>query len=52
METIHEILQYNFSFSSFKQSAEKIIPISLSSFIELKINRLDQITEKVGLGAF
>ncbi len=52
METTKEILQFNFSFSSFKQSAEKIVPIGLSSLIELKINRLEQITEEVGLGAF
>jgi hypothetical protein len=52
METINEILQYNFSYSSFKQSAEKIIPIRLSSLIELKINKLEQISQEVGLGAF
>ena len=52
METIQEILQFNISFSSLKQSAEKIIPISLSSLIELKINKLEQITQEVGLGAF
>lgn len=52
METIQEILQFNFSYSSLKQSAEKIIPINLSSFIDLKINKLEQISQEVGLGAF
>ena len=52
MTTTQDILQFHFSQTTLKQSAQKIIPITLSSLIEQKITKLHKITEEVGAKDF
>lgn len=52
MTSIHEILQFNFSPSSFKQSAEKIIPKPLNLLNDHRVDKLNKLTEEVGISSF
>lgn len=52
MQTIQDILQFHFASITFQQSAQKIIPLSLSSLNELRIDKLQKITEDVGASSF
>lgn len=52
MTTTQDILQFHFSPTTLKQSAQKIIPITLSSLNELRIDKLHKITEEVGASSF
>ncbi len=52
MAAIQDILQFHFSTTTFKQSAQKIIPITLSSLNEYRINKLHKITEEIGAKEF
>ncbi|MET3538969.1 EH signature domain-containing protein [Chryseobacterium limigenitum] len=52
MPTSQDILQFHFSPTTFQQSAQKIIPITLSSLNEHRIDKLQKITEEVGAGSF
>ena len=52
MTTSQDILQFHFSSTTLKLSAQKIIPITLSSLIELRIDKLHKITEEVGANSF
>jgi len=52
MTTTQDILQFHFSPTTLKQSAQKIIPITLSSLNELRIDKLHKITEEVGANSF
>jgi hypothetical protein len=52
MTATQDILQFHFSPTNLKQSAQKIIPITLSSLNELRIDKLHKITEEVGANSF
>ena len=48
MATTQDILQFHFSPTTFQQSAQKIIPITLTSLNDRRIDKLQKITEEVG----
>lgn len=50
--TIQDVLQFRFSPANLKQSAQNIIPITLSSLNDHRIDTLQQITDEVGLSSF
>ncbi|WP_312090715.1 EH signature domain-containing protein [Chryseobacterium sp.] len=52
MPTTQDILQFHFSPTTFQQSAQKIIPITLISLNEHRIDKLQKITEEVGASSF
>src|SRR5690606_42126534 len=52
MPTTQDILQFHFSKTTFQQSAEKIIPITLISLNNNRIDKLQKITEEVGSSSF
>jgi len=52
MTTSQDILQFHFSPTTLKQSAQKIIPITLSSLNEHRIDKLHKITQEVGAKDF
>ncbi len=43
MQTIQDILQFHFSPSMFKQSANRIIPIALDTLTDQRIEKLGKI---------
>lgn len=52
MPTIQDILQFYFSPTTFQQSAQKIVPVSLSSLNEHRIDKLQKVIEEVGANSF
>lgn len=52
MLTTQDILKFHFSPTTFQQSAQRIIPIKLTSLNEYRIDKLQKITEKVGASSF
>jgi EH_Signature domain len=52
MLTTQDILQFHFSPATLKQSALKIIPITLSTLNDHRIDKLQKITEEVGATSF
>lgn len=52
MTTTQDILQFHFSPTTLKNSAQKIIPITLSTLNEHRIDKLHKITEEVGAKDF
>lgn len=52
MPTTQDILQFHFSPTTFQQSAEKIIPITIASLNDHRIDKLQKITEEVGASSF
>lgn len=52
MATSQDILQFHFSPTTLKQSAQKIIPITLSTLNEHRIDKLHKISEEVGDNSF
>jgi len=52
MTTSQDILQFHFSPTTLKQAAQKIIPITLSSLNEHRIDKLHKITQEVGAKDF
>jgi hypothetical protein len=52
MPSTQDILQFHFSPTTFQQSAQKIIPISLTLLNEHRIDKLQKIAEEVGAGSF
>ena len=52
MTTSQDILQFHFSSTTLKQSAQKIIPITLSTLNEHRIDKLHKISEEVGTNSF
>ena len=52
MPSIQEILQFNFSPITLNQSAQKIVPITLESLIDLRINKLQSVCDRVGISSF
>ena len=52
MITSQDILQFHFSSTTLKQSAQKIIPITLSTLNEHRIDKLHKISEEVGASSF
>lgn len=52
MTTYQDILQFHFPSTTLKQSAQKIIPITLSTLNEHRIDKLHKISEEVGANSF
>ena len=52
MPSVNDILEFHFSPTDLQQSAQMIIPITLSSLIEHRIDKLNNITENVGANPF
>lgn len=52
MITSQDILQFHFSSTTLKQSAQKIILITLSTLNEHRIDKLHKISEEVGANSF
>jgi len=52
MPTTQDILQFHFSPTTFQQSAQKIIPITLASLNDHRIDKLQKITEEIGASSF
>jgi len=52
MNTTQDILQFHFSSTTLKQSAQKIIPIALTTLNEHRIYKLNKITDEVGASSF
>lgn len=52
MATTQDILQFRFSPTAFEQSAQRIIPITLVTLNEHRIDKLQKITEEVGASSF
>ncbi|ANO47987.1 hypothetical protein B0A78_05565 [Flavobacterium columnare NBRC 100251 = ATCC 23463] len=52
MPTTQDILQFHFSPTTFQHSAQKIIPITLTSLNEHRIDKLQKITQEVGVNSF
>ncbi|EHO11883.1 MULTISPECIES: EH signature domain-containing protein [Myroides] len=52
MATTQDILQFHFSPTTFQQLAQNIIPISLVSLNDHRIDKLHKITEDVGASSF
>jgi hypothetical protein len=52
MATSQDILQFHFSPSILKNSAQKVIPVTLSNLSEQRINKLHKINDEVGNSSF
>ena len=52
MTNAQDILQFHFSSTTLKQSAQKIIPITLTTLNEHRIDKLHKISEEVGANSF
>ncbi|MBS1571804.1 MAG: hypothetical protein JST62_05345, partial [Bacteroidetes bacterium] len=52
MPTLQDILQFHFSPTTFQQSAQKIIPTTLTSLSDHRIDKLQKIIEEVGANSF
>ncbi len=52
MKSVTELLQFNFSPTTFKQSANKAIPVTLALQLGNRVSRLKAITEKIGESSF
>lgn len=52
MKSAKEILNFNFSNSGLQQSAVKIIPVALEKLIDIRIQRLNELSEKLGANSF
>lgn len=52
MPTTQDILQFHFSLTMLKQSAQKIIPIALNTLNDHRIDKLQKITDEVGTSSF
>lgn len=52
MSTSQDLLQFHFPQASLKQSAQKIISTTLSSIIDLRIDKLNKIAVEVGASSF
>jgi len=52
MLTTQDILQFHFSPTTFQQSAQKIIPITLATLNDHRIDKLQKITEEIGASSF
>lgn len=52
MATIQDILQFHFSSTTLKQSAQKVIPVTLEALNDHRIDKLQKITEETGANSF
>jgi hypothetical protein len=52
MQSINDILKFHFSPTEFQQSAQKIIPTTLTQLNDIRIDKLKKIAEKVRLASF
>lgn len=52
MATIQDILQFHFSPATLKQSAQKVIPVTLDTLNDHRIDKLQKITEETGANSF
>lgn len=52
MQSVNDILEFHFFPSAFQQTAQKIIPITLTQLNDIRIDKLKKITEQVGAASF
>lgn len=52
MLSVNDILEFHFTPSAFQQTAQKIIPTTLTQLNEIRIDKLKKITEEVGAASF
>lgn len=52
MQGVNDILEFHFLPSAFQQTAQKIIPTTLSQLNDIRIDKLKKITEQVGAASF
>jgi hypothetical protein len=52
MLSLNDILEFHFTPSAFQQTAQKIIPTTLSQLNDIRIDKLKKITEEVGAASF
>lgn len=52
MLSANDILEFHFTPSAFQQTAQKIIPTTLSQLNDIRIDKLKKITEEVGAASF
>ncbi|MCX8483154.1 MAG: hypothetical protein ORN50_06195, partial [Crocinitomicaceae bacterium] len=52
MRSANDILDFHFSSTSLKQAAQKIIPITLTQINDVRIDKLQKITEEFGVASF
>jgi hypothetical protein len=52
MQSVNDILEFHFLPSAFQQTAQKIIPTTLSQLNDIRIDKLKKITEHVGAASF
>jgi hypothetical protein len=52
MATSQDILQFHFSPITFKQSAQNIIPITLSNLNKIRIDKLHKVRDEIGSNSF
>lgn len=52
MLSVNDILEFHFTPSSFQQTAQKIIPTTLTQLNDIRIDKLKKITEEVGAASF
>jgi hypothetical protein len=52
MLSVNDILEFHFTPSAFQQTAQKIIPTTLTQLNDIRIDKLKKITEEVGAASF
>lgn len=52
MQSVNDILEFHFLPSAFQQTAQKIIPTTLTQLNDIRIDKLKKITEQVGAASF
>lgn len=52
MLSVNDILEFHFTPSAFQQTAQKIIPTTLTQLNDIRIDKLKKITEEVGAVSF
>jgi hypothetical protein len=52
MQTVNEILKFHFSHTTFQQAAKTCIPANIIRLHEIRINRLNTVTEEIGNFSF
>lgn len=52
MPTAQDILQFQFSISTFQQSAERVFPQTINALLDVRIDKLQKINESLGNNPF
>ena len=52
MRNAKDLLNFSFSLSALQQSAVKIIPNSLENLLDIRIGKLNELSQKIGANSF